>query len=62
MTAYKNTGGIVGYLSSGTVSANTNEGEVRHVQTNNNGLIVGYNSGGTVTDDNIAGGSLIKIQ
>ena len=62
VTAYYNTGGIVGKFTSGMVSANTNEGNVRYVRNSDNGLIVGKHSGGTIADDNIAGGSLIKIQ
>ncbi|MEE0236003.1 MAG: hypothetical protein UD961_07575, partial [Bacteroidales bacterium] len=62
VTAYYDTGGIVGEFTGGMVSANTNEGNVRYVRNSYNGLIVGKHSGGTIADDNIAGGQLVQVQ
>lgn len=62
VTAYYDTGGIVGKFTSGMVSTNTNEGNVRYVRNSDNGLIVGKHAGGTITDDNIAGGQLVQVQ
>ena len=55
-------GGLIGYMTEGTVSQNENKGDVYYVKNTYVGLIVGRNTSGTVTDDNIAGGQLIQIQ
>ena len=57
---YRGTGGIVGYNVNGTVTNNTTEADIYHVDTIEIGLVVGRHDSGTFSD-NSASGSLIKI-